>query len=320
MTASDRDPHADLLVTASGAAVVEVTGPDRIEYLDAVTTQQLAGQPAGTVLGALVLDGKGIPLATLWALVDDERVLLVGDPVSVDHVVRVVAARTFLAQVTFRALPDLDVAEVGAAPDVDIAGRLTAAFGIEPQVGAWTGFGAAIVARHPFGLLVLGLTAEDVAERIDGAVANPADVAAVAGLPRFGHEVVAGRLPEEYGLLATHVHLGKGCYPGQEPIAHMWMLGRPRRRLATLRLPADWTGDPGVDGVEVTTVATVADNGGRVPALGFVAPDTEPGTDLADVVEVTGVVDDGLDVVGWTPAQTRRRDRDGRPDLPRRAP
>jgi folate-binding protein YgfZ len=54
------------------------------------------------------------------------------------------------------------------------------------------------------------------------------------GVPAWGSEVVAPHLPEEVGLLPTHVHLAKGCYPGQEAVARMWMLGRPRRRLAVV--------------------------------------------------------------------------------------
>jgi tRNA-modifying protein YgfZ len=46
------------------------------------------------------------------------------------------------------------------------------------------------------------------------------------GRPAWGSEVAPPHLPEELGLLPTHVHLAKGCYPGQEAVARMWMLGR----------------------------------------------------------------------------------------------
>ena len=39
------------------------------------------------------------------------------------------------------------------------------------------------------------------------------------GLPRAGHELTDDVLAEEAGLLGSHVHLDKGCYPGQETVA-----------------------------------------------------------------------------------------------------
>ena len=38
-------------------------------------------------------------------------------------------------------------------------------------------------------------------------------------------------LPAEAGLTETHVDFGKGCYPGQEPIARQQYRGKVNRRL-----------------------------------------------------------------------------------------
>jgi folate-binding protein YgfZ len=138
-----------------------------------------------------------------------------------------------------------------------------------------------------------------------------------AGRPAWGREVAPPHLPEELGLLPTHVHLAKGCYPGQEAVARMWMLGRPRRRLARVRvadiagaqLPVapGWSTGEGRETVEVTCVA---DDG---TALAFVPGAAEPGSTVTTTdaaITVLEVVGDDPVPPGHDPAMKRRRDRD----------
>lgn len=286
---------------------IAVTGDDRVSHLDAVTTQRFLGAVPGSVLGWLVLDAKGGPLAMGWALVDDDRILLLAPAAAADHVIDVLATRTFLADITFTRL-DLPVVSLGG-PDLDQA--LTAA-GTDLLPDTWRAVADDVLAmRHAFGVELVG-TADANTVVTSPTPVTIDDLLVARGEPRWGHEVVPGRLPEEYGLLATHVHLAKGCYPGQEPIAHMWMLGRPRRRLVLLGPRADTTDAPSTE-VEVTGRAD-----GR--GLGWVRPDVEPGTPVGDDLVVTGAVGADREVVGWTPEQTRRRDREGATSLPGRRP
>lgn len=286
------------MATRDHLVAVEVTGDDRVSYLDDVTTQQFADLPAGAVRGLLVLDGKGAPLAMAWAAVDDDRILLLAPTAAADHLLEVVARRTFLAQASFRRL-DLDTTSLAGA-DLD---DVLAAAGLDTAMDSWRRFDDVLVVRHAFGAELVG-PAAGLPELQE---VSPDELALRTGMPRLGHEVVAGRLPEEYGLLPTHVHMSKGCYPGQEPIAHMWMLGRPRRRLATV------TVDDGT-GSDVVTGAA----GGR--GMAWVRPDTEVGAEVAPGVTVTGFVGANREVVGWQPDQTRRRDRDDTGALPGRRP
>src|SRR5699024_541317 len=95
-----------------------------------------------------------------------------------------------------------------------------------------------------------------------------------SGEPRFGIEVAPPHLPEEAGVLATHVHLDKGCYPGQEAVARMWMLGRPRRMLARVAITGPVvSGDESGSGRTRVTVTGVADGLG----VAFVPADAEAG-------------------------------------------
>jgi folate-binding protein YgfZ len=56
-----------------------------------------------------------------------------------------------------------------------------------------------------------------------------------AGRPRQS-EIDEKSLPHELDLLATAVHLSKGCYRGQESVAKVHNLGHPPRRLTFLHL------------------------------------------------------------------------------------
>jgi folate-binding protein YgfZ len=57
-----------------------------------------------------------------------------------------------------------------------------------------------------------------------------------AGVPRWGRELDDRILPAEAGLDATHINFGKGCYPGQEPIARLHYRGKANRALRVLEL------------------------------------------------------------------------------------
>jgi folate-binding protein YgfZ len=304
----------------TATTVVEVTGADRADYLEAVTTQRLADARPGDVLGAMYLDPHGTPLAVFDVVVCDDRLLLlVPDPVLADEVMRVLGGRTFLSDATFRrtdhvvrSLRGDRTAEVVAAAGLD---RLTA----ERRA---TELDEVVVVGRPEGLDLAGSTVavDSLADRLVAAGAEAVDAAGLAawrvaaGEPAWGREIAAPHLPEELGLLPTHVHLDKGCYPGQEAVARMWMLGRPRRRLARVAVDdgvePGWTGGTGRDRVEVTAVT--GSDGERV-GLAFVPAGAVPGDRLAGDdgrgVTVRGLVGEDLPVPGHDPAVPRRRDR-----------
>jgi tRNA-modifying protein YgfZ len=85
------------------------------------------------------------------------------------------------------------------------------------------------------------------------------------GLPRAGRELTDDVLAEEAGLLGSHVHLDKGCYPGQETVARVHNLGQVQRRLAGLRFQP--TGAGGADGLPAPRTDLVTDDGRRAGQL-----------------------------------------------------
>ena len=289
-----------------GSGVVAVTGDDRASYLHAVLSQRIEGREPGEVAGALHLDGKGRPLAVMDVVVLEDRILLIlPDREAAEELSRTLGGRTFLADARFGTL-DVEVVAVRGPDGGPPAGRAVVSEGDLVVIGR----------DHGFDLVGPAPTVEERLDTLNVERAEPDELDAWRtehGVPAWGREIRAPHLPEEMGLLPTHVHLEKGCYPGQEAVARMWMLGRPRRRLATVLVdgaqPAGWTTGSGRAQVELTSVA---DRNGTRVGMAYVPPDAQPGDRFEDedgAVVVREIVGAGRPVPGHDPAVQRRRDR-----------
>jgi|688.fasta_scaffold164572_4 folate-binding protein YgfZ len=130
----------------------------------------------------------------------------------------------------------------------------------------------------------------------------------------FGHD----SLPHESGVLAERVSFRKGCYPGQEVVARMESLGKPKQRLVALRIAEDalpTAGSPvferGADGepgspVGVVTSSTLSPMlGASSVAFAMVrTAHAAPGTVLVVPAEggrATATVQEGLRFLGNRP-------------------
>ena len=85
-----------------------------------------------------------------------------------------------------------------------------------------------------------------------------------AGTPLFHVDFGSDNLPHETGILDARVSFRKGCYPGQEVVARMQSLGKPKQVLVALRIAEDalpTAGSPvferGADGEAGSPVGTV---------------------------------------------------------------
>jgi tRNA-modifying protein YgfZ len=304
------------VVAPSDRVLVEVTGADRITYLEAVTSQALADAKPFEVRGALHLDVHGAPLHAFDVLVHPERLwLLVPTRALAEDVVTVLGGRTFLSDASFTLADELVVSSLRGHD----AHTLAAEAGLAVAPGRWDSDDALVrVGRHggidlvgPADEVTAAVAALEAAGAVHGDAADLDDARIRVGEPSWGHEVVAPHLPEELGLLPTHVHLAKGCYPGQEAVARMWQLGRPRRRLVVVAsAPPVAAGAELGEGRRRVTV-TSATRDGDV-ALAFGPGDAEVGTvftgDDGVTLTVTAVVGDGLPQPGADPNVTRRRD------------
>jgi tRNA-modifying protein YgfZ len=304
------------VVAAADQALVEVTGADRVTYLEAVTSQALADAKPFVVRGALHLDIHGAPLHAFDVLVHPEKLwLLVPTRALAEDVVTVLGGRTFLADASFGLQEGLAVASLRGADAHGIAADAD----LDVAAGRWDSDDRLVRVGRAGGVDYVGDPVEVEAAVADleaagaqrGTAADLDDARIEVGEPAWGHEIVAPHLPEELGLLPTHVHLAKGCYPGQEAVARMWQLGRPRRRLALVEAARPvGAGDELGAGRRRVTVTSATRAGDR--ALAFVPGDTEVGAlvegEEGQALTVRELVGAELPVPGADPNVTRRRD------------
>lgn len=278
-------------------AVVRVTGPDRLSYLHTLLSQQLADAAPGHCADFVHLDAKGAITGMGRAVVRAEEVwLVVPAPVAPD-LTATLEKMKFLTEVdAVDASDDLVVASVRGPGAVDVPGARSQAMTVAPhQEGA-------VVRDRSGGADLIG-PPEWVDPRVEDLGLPTVDAAAWdawridAGEPAWGVEVVAGRRVQELGLLPTHVHLRKGCYPGQESVAKIWNLGRPRRALAVVDLDGPvGAGAPLDVGGKAGEVTSAAPSPAGTVALALVPVDRESGQVLggphltAADGAVTGVV------------------------------
>jgi tRNA-modifying protein YgfZ len=211
-----------------------------------------------------------------------------------------------LARFVFR--HDVTVAEPAAGAATLLGQGAEAALGAGglpvPGPGRAGIAGPELVAhRTPVGIDLVGPAAPAAAVGLEraGLERAPAElweaVRVAGGLPRAGRELTDDVLAEEAGLLGSHVHLDKGCYPGQETVARVHNLGQVQRRLAGLRF------HPAGDGDELPAPRTdlVTDDGRRAGQLRSVV--RHPSLGPIGLAYVRRVVDPGrLVLAGDHPA------------------
>ena len=281
--------------------VIRVTGPDRLSYLHVMLSQHLEVAEDGTAADFLFLDPKGNALAAGRAVVQADHVILV-TPVQVTaDLVTALEKFKFLMQVeAVDCTGELVVSSVRGPGHVDLPGAP-----VERMRAAPLGEGL-LVRDRDGGVDVVG-PPDWVNTQVAGLPrATPQEWESYrisAGVPGWETEIRPGRRAQELGLLPTHVHLRKGCYPGQESIAKIYNLGRPRRALAVIEASSPIAaGDPVQAGAKTGEVTSAAPAGPAWVALALLPLD-RGGEILAG---------DDLDVAG-TPARIRHRVAEGLP-------
>jgi folate-binding protein YgfZ len=188
-------------------AYVRVAGPDAVDYLQRMVSNDVEALAVGDSCPALLLTAKARVVAPLvvWRRGEEDFLLLtepeLGEPV-----------RALLVRMRLRAQCEIEAEEHASV----------LVFG---GAGIDTGFPGAVE-----------LLDAELEPTLD---ADELEVRRIeAGLPGWGREIDDRILPAEAGLDATHVSFTKGCYPGQEPVARLHYRGHPNRGLRVLDLEA----------------------------------------------------------------------------------
>lgn len=248
-------PHREQRALAAGTAlavlasrsVLNVDGPDRLSWLDSITSQALVGLAPGQSTELLVLDPQGHVEHAAAVTDDGERTWLIVDT---DRAAGLLA---WLSRMRFR----LRVDPKDGSERYRVLGGTTAAAAAVPAAAIWHdpwpgvtpgGWGYAPAEPHPGAARDWAEAIVEVSEYDRIAQAAVADTQSIAGelaaealrvaawRPRAGFEADGRTLPHEVDWLRTAVHLEKGCYRGQETVAKVHNLGHPPRRLVALQL------------------------------------------------------------------------------------
>lgn len=299
------------IVDLSHRGVITVTGPDRLTWLDSLTSQSLASLAPGQSAETLLLDPNGRLEHSIRIIDDGETAWLLVEAT------QTAALAAWLDRMRF--MLRVEVADVSAQwatlaqlqPDALLVAP-AAPHGqpllwrdpwIAVQNGGWQ---YAAEAEHPaadFAVAELLIERSRLAEVADAVRAGSFAVAGTLALealriaawrPRFGTEVDDRTIPHELDWMRSAVHLAKGCYRGQETVAKVHNLGHPPRRLVMLHLDGSDALLPGAgapvlhEGAAVGTVTSSARHHDLGPiALAIVKRSLDPAAAL--VVEADGV-------------------------------
>jgi len=313
------------LMDLSHRGVIAVSGPDRLTWLNTLTSQLLTDLPTGTVTEALVLSPNGHVEQHMGVTEIADTTYLDTEPATSASLLKYLRMMIFWSkvEVAVAELAQLRVVGPNTADVLAAAGMTTGL----PNPGAGISLadaglgGDGFVRRVPAGIeLFLPRTA--LAHRAAALMAAGARTAgswATEALriptrtPRLGVDTDDRTIPNEVSWLTTAVHLNKGCYRGQETVARVDNLGRPPRRLVLLnidgsadRLPETGSQVTTAQGRVVGRVGSVAHHHEDGPiALALVKRALPEGVALlADGVDVAVDPDDAVDDAPAGPPQS----------------
>jgi tRNA-modifying protein YgfZ len=236
------DPYAEQRTLAETAGFVDrsdrdvltITGPDRLSWLNNISTQKVDDLPPGQATQTLILSPHGHVEHYLSVVDDGTRTWTHVEPGEAEPLLEFLDSMRFMLRVECADVSaDYAVVTVmGPHVPADMAQNFS---GNSSTAAAMDfGFGVDLVVERSRLADVAGdLNAQGL--RSAGMWAHEA--LRIAGhRARFGTDTDHRTIPHEMGWIETSVHLNKGCYRGQETVARVHNLGHPPRRLVMLHL------------------------------------------------------------------------------------
>ncbi len=192
-------------VDLSHRDVISITGPDRLTWLHALTTQHVLHLAPGERTDVLLLSPQGRIEHGFSGVDDGETFLAHTEPGAAPALIAFLDSMRFMTRV--------EVADV--SPELAVVGRRDLAWELRPRTS-------------------LASLPDELGDPVGTWAWEALRIA--AGVCRVGVDTDERTIPNEAGLLGRAVHLEKGCYRGQETVARVHTLGRPPRRLVLLHL------------------------------------------------------------------------------------
>lgn len=242
------------LVDACERGSLVVRGKDRVDFVNRLVTQEVKKLADGAVTRAFLTNRKGrIDADVVLAALPDALVIdtLVHD---VDAVRAALDKMVFSEDVAIEPRTATHARLTIAGPRAAAALKALGFSAPTSETRAWrVGFGGGhaevfriddygvegygvSVAREDAPALWLSLTTFG-ARPAGWFATNTARIE--AGTPYFRIDFGPTNLPQESGVLDSRVSFTKGCYPGQEVVARLQHLGKPKQRLVGLRIEGD---------------------------------------------------------------------------------
>ncbi len=243
-----------VLIDQPTRGTLEITGTEHLEFLNNMLTQELKGFAPGQTRRSFWLSRKGRVEADLRLIATEGRLWVDVDAHRAAHAAATLSEFIFAEDIAIadrtenmhrislhgpRALDVLKLPDLApdTAVETTIAGAIvicdrydtTGEMGVELLVSAADAaivFGALRDAGSPLGMKVAGWHAWNIA-RIE------------AGTPVYYLDFGPDSIPQETGCFEDRVSLTKGCYLGQEVVARLHSLGKPKQKLIGL----DFTGN-----------------------------------------------------------------------------
>ena len=307
--------HVGLFIPEVSRSLIQVTGEDRISYLQGLLCQDVATQPPGTLRYGFFLNPKARILFDSWIAVRGEDVLLSpsgeSEEAFISHLKKYLFFRT-KAKITsltgnFQSLtlvgreaPSLATPLLSNDPVEDgyrtLSGGGFAFFhphrlAFEKDAGPWIDLW---IPRDSF-----EETSRKIQEQVLSAKGMILDAGSLEtyrleqGIPLFPSELNEGHFPAEAGLDSIAVSYNKGCYVGQEPVTRLKFQGQLSRRLIGLRSKSPSLRETEcprplfspMDGAETGSLTSLAPSriAGSFLGLGYVKRlHWDPGTVLID--------------------------------------
>jgi tRNA-modifying protein YgfZ len=230
--------RGDAIVRDDSSAVITVSGPDRLVWLNSLITQDVLGLTPGITLESLLLTPQG-RIEHAFFLIDDGSTTWV-----VTNRDRAEVLESWLNSMVFRM--DVKVLSpeglvVLSSPHVLLLSEIGAvALVRDPWPSVGEGSVGYSQGTHPGAdwTMVSAVVSEDACAtlRVPVVSSDHLEALAIAAARPTMADVDEKTLPHELDWLRTAVHLNKGCYRGQETVAKVHNLGHPPRRFTLLHL------------------------------------------------------------------------------------
>ena len=281
------------LVDRSAVGRLRATGPDTLDLLNRLSTNQTDPLAPGCGVATVLTTNKGRIIDWLTVLHPDGSVLILTAPQARDAVAEWIDRYTIVEDVTLEDVTTETALLCAMGPaSVSVVGR---ALGLSVDRLAlfdcltvpWQGQEILVTRTDPVGLPGYDLMAPSaVAQKLwEGLMeaGKPELIQPIGqqtmealrieqGIPRWGTELSEAYNPLEAGLTSS-ISWTKGCYIGQEVVARLWTYHKVQKYLVGISFEGEGSAEAGtpleIEGQNVGTLTSVAHNPGAGKTLGL---------------------------------------------------